>query len=140
MNALDRYAFEDRKAAIATIYWGNFFLLIPCLFNNLPSTFQHPQLQWSLITGLAFWVLCRQYDWRNHQVNSLILGGYVLLVAGELLISGLPDNGMDLARDIRKGVMVDIVMVGAPYVYGAVKLLLVIPLVRMVWKKYDGKY
>lgn len=135
MNALDRYAFEDRKTAIGTIYWANFFLAIPCLFNNLPSVFQHPQLQWSLVTGLAFLVLHYQYNWRSRQKNAFILGGYVFLLIAELLISGLPDNGMDIAQDVRKGVMVDVVMAGAPYVYGAAKLLLVIPLLQMVWSR-----
>ncbi len=131
MNALDRYAFEDRVNALATIHWANFFLAGLCLFNNLPSIFQHPQFQWSLFTAVIFLGIYTRYDWQNRRNNLVILLAYVALLLAELLTTGLPSMGMDAPVSVRKGVMLDIIILGAPIVYALVKLLLLIPLIRI---------
>lgn len=131
MNALNRYAFEDRVAALATIHWANFFLAGLCLFNNLPSVFQHPQFQWSLFTAIVFLGLYSRYDWRRLRINRLILFTYLSFLPAEYLISGLPATGMDAPQVVSKGVMLDVVVIGAPVVYLLVKLFLIFPLVRI---------
>lgn len=131
MNALDRYAFEDKVAALATIHWANFFLAGLCLFNTLPSVVQHPQFQWSLFTAVMFLGLYSRYDWQNRKFNQIILIAYLGVLLMEFLTTGLPQMGMDAPVEVRKGVLLDIIILGAPIVYVLVKLLLLLPLVRI---------
>lgn len=129
---IQEYRFEDAKQQIYAVIAGNVLLLLLMLFFPGFKFNLSPRSQILLFTSIVYGIAIIGYDWKFQPVNIFLIVFYVGVWAFELLALGLPDYIVDYTNyTISKGIMLDLFIWSLPAIYIGLRLVLVIPLLKI---------
>lgn len=132
-NRILEYQFEDAVRLSWATAIGNAIL---ALLLYIASAEWTVHVYYPLFTAIIFLITCLAYDWRSVLTNALLIFFYLGIAAYEFYQLGLPGsaaNDTSLYENPR-GVLLVFVVVAAPYLYAALRLGLVLPLILLWWR------
>jgi len=134
-DVLLKYSFEDSKIAIR----------LPIVINFIIATFliifdrDNPYLIYCFSSAVLVLVFNLFYNWKEASLNLLITLIYMLIFIAEMIFEGLPNQALEPANDISKGIFLDLSLFVLPYLYIGLRFLAVIPLIRITYLSYKLK-
>jgi len=132
-NNILNYQFEDAVGMVWATVIGNavLALLLYIAAPEWPVRAYYP-----LFTALVFLTTCLAYDWRSGLANGLFLFFYLGIAAYEFHRLGVPGDSLSSGSiyENPKGVLFVFVVAATPFVYVALRLALVVPLVMVWWR------
>lgn len=129
-DRIAEYRFQDRRNHIWLLPITSLLVGGLMLFVDPLAMIADGNVIYSLAAAGGISALMITYDWRNIEVNRLILIAYLLAVALELYFAGIPEGVSSLnSGKIGKGVMLEIFLYTLPYTYVLLKIGIALPLV-----------
>lgn len=124
---ITRYRFEDSIQNLNVIGMGHFILFL-CFIFPIGINFRAIIC---LLILLSFLVLKKIYNWQSNKINFLLIGIYLALLVGEILILGFPDIlPFSANHDFEIAIMKEIFSV-FPIIYVALRVVFLIPLMSL---------
>ena len=122
-----KYKFEDSKKRAWATPVGNALLFLVFLLGS-STTLQNPHAIFCLFTILFFGSIQWMYTWTKFHLNTAIIIFYIALCSVEFITFGFPEPVMQASKKTDKGILLDILVISIPWLYIALRFLLVIPL------------
>lgn len=135
---IDQYRREDALAQVKTVYIGHLILGVIALAGNNFLTSASPHGVYCLLTAAAVFGADRLYAWDKPVLNWVLAGIYLFFAGTEFFQYGLPASVLEFAGGYSKGAMLDGIMYLVPFVYTALRFLLVLPLIAVAGTSASG--
>lgn len=131
VNPVSEYQFEISVTGVRATILGNLLGFAVILISALDNVFSNPFALFCLITGSLILVINAFYNWRNFELNLLIVVIYLLIYFVELFMIGIPNQTIGFTRKMSKGILLELIMFTVPYVYSMMRVALIIPLIQI---------
>lgn len=136
-----QYQYEDKIRGLYTTIVGNLLLFLVLMLPDFDNILQRPHALICLATAVIFFTFKKSYDWKVNLTNILLVVFYLGLVVYEYFQYGLPYGPLHYRYEnyqMSKGFMFDLLVWALPLIYLGIRILLVVPLVRMINLKVAG--
>ena len=133
-NLTEKFQYESAIAGIKTVAFGNLFLLLLILVGNSGKIGLFSIGTFCLISGAFILIVHNFYNWTRPKINLLVLILYVIILAVELQLLGIPAPLIEPGKFHGKGTLLYMAMYLVPFIYIGIRIALILPLMIMYYR------
>jgi len=115
---------------------GNLLLMLLLIAPTEFTFLESLHAQFSLFSAIYILLIQRFFNWRNQQINLILLGFYVLILIVEMSVLGLPKCILQPKEQLSKGFLLQLMIGLSPIIYSIARLLTSIPILILIYKRW----